>query len=105
MSIVRTAVVQGAVTAMSLQPRTRQTFHSPNVLKSLVTIRGFENQTLRLNHPSQIDAFVMIPFCGILRVTEGVGQILIGRLYKSNLVLKKPCTNIKPRLASSQGMW
>jgi hypothetical protein len=48
MSIVRTTVVQGAVTAMSLQPRTRWTFHSPNVLESLVTIRGFENQTLRL---------------------------------------------------------
>jgi hypothetical protein len=52
MSIVRTVVVQGGVTAMSLQPRTRRTFHSPNVLKSLVTIRGFENRTLRLNRTS-----------------------------------------------------
>ncbi len=51
MSMVRTAVVQGAVTAMALQPRTRRTFHSSNVLKLLVTIGGFENRTLRLNHP------------------------------------------------------
>jgi hypothetical protein len=50
MSIVRTAVVQGAVTAMSLQARITKTIHLPNLSKSLIAIRGFERRRLRLNH-------------------------------------------------------
>jgi len=50
MSIVRTAVVQGAVTAMSLQPQLMRILHTPNLLESLEPLMGFESWILQLNN-------------------------------------------------------